>query len=114
MAGGLCDKWNGSAEDRHGVAHADAAKGTDDIAHQSHQNADGNQGAGVGSGQNGSGSSTADVSQRGNTAGEHVQLEDLGGQQHQDAVDGQDDEAGQDPPCHALLQQLGEGGAGGD
>ena len=68
----------GLAEDGHCVANTDAAEGADDVAHQSHQNADGDQVAGVSGSQDGSGSGTADVSQGGNTAGEHIQLEDLG------------------------------------
>ena len=67
------------AEDGHGVADADTAEGTDNIAHESHENANGNEGAGVGGSQNGGGSGTADVGEGSNAAGEEVKLEELGG-----------------------------------
>ena len=116
-------------QQRHDVGGDQAACSADDVAHQSHQDADGHQSAAVGTGQNGCGGGAADIGQRSHAAGEHVEVEDLGQQHQNDAVDGKDHEAGKDPcggvgqlqeACaggqqghHGVQQQVGQLGAAG-
>ena len=98
-------------QQRHDICGNQAACRANDVAHQSHQNANRHQSAAVGTSQNGSGCGTADVCQRCNTAGEHIQMEDLCQQHQNDAVDGQDHKARQDPcGCIGQLQEACAGG----
>ena len=89
----------------------DRQRRADHIAHEGHQDADGNERTGVGAGEDRRGGCTADVGERGHARGEEVELEELADDEHQHRVDAEDNEAGGDPG--GSLTELEQARAGG-
>ena len=104
-----------SGQGRHQSGAEHGQRRAHHVAHQSHQDAHRHQGAGVGAGQHRRGGGAADIGQGGNAGGEEVQLQQLADDEHQHGVDGQHDEAGEDP-CRrvAQFQQACAGGQQAD
>lgn len=100
-----------SGQRLHDVRADDRQRRADHIAHEGHQDADGNERTGVGAGEDRRGGRAADVGERGHARGEEVELEELADDEHQHRADAEDNEAGGDPG--GSLTELEQARAGG-
>ena len=112
--GPRCFLW-GLRNQAHELGDDEAAAGADDVAEEGHEDAHGDQGGGVGTGEHRGGGGAADVGQGGHGAGEQVQFEKLCQKHENHNVDDEDQEARRQPDMGvAQGPQVCPGGNEGD